>query len=118
VSTRDETPRNGAGASIQFNGDECFHPLADGNISVSHHGRVTVTHAIKRVDLVARIVDVAPETVRHFGGIDAVRWPIPLGSTADFPALIDNLFVWSCGVEQAKRSMRGESLLPSMVIVR
>lgn len=112
VSVAKEMPRHGAGASIQFNGDEAICQVEGGHLCLQHHGRVTVTHAIKRSDLIAQLAEVSPETIAHFGGIDEQHWPLRLGTTADLPTLIDNVFVWSFGVEQAKRSLRNEPLLP------
>jgi hypothetical protein len=114
VSLAGEMPSDGAGASIQFNGSESFRAVAGGGIGIQHHGRVTVTHAISRADLVARMTEVAPEVVGHFGGIDERRFPLALGTTSDLPSLVDSLLVWCFGVEQVKRSLREQPLLPPL----
>lgn len=114
VSLSGEMPAVGAGASIQFNGNESFRAIGGGDIGIEHHGLVTVGQRISRANLVARVTEVAPEVVRHFGGIDERKFPLALGTTSDLPALVDALLVWCFGVEQVKRSLREQPLLPPL----
>ena len=104
----------GAGASVQFNGDICTADEA-GEVVLTHPGRVTVTSAVSRADLINAIRRVAPDADSALGGLDPAHgWPLRLGDTANVSALPDRLFIYGYAVEQAKRSMRNESSLPAV----
>lgn len=104
----------GAGATIQFNADRCID--ADGEILALHHsGAVTVGSGVGRRRLVEGIYDRAPEAAVALGGLDVDHgWPFRVGSTGDIPELIDRLAIYAYAVEQAKRSIRGDSPLPRL----
>jgi len=115
VVARGESVAPGAGATIQFNGDDCI--VVDGaRLSLQHSGRVTVKAALGRAKLVEAIRDSAPEADDALGGLDAAHgWPLRLGSLQDLAALLQRLEVYAFAVEQAKRSIRREPLLPTSV---
>jgi hypothetical protein len=103
----------GIGASLQLNADECLREVGP-DIALTHHGRVTLTSAIARNDLVADIAQYAGSGYDALGGdITFSSWPITIGSTRFFGALLDRLFLYAFCVEQVKRSRRGEDLLPA-----
>lgn len=110
VSPAGLPPAVGTGASVQLNGLKSF--LVEGEfIAVAHSGSVTLGHALSRETLAADMTRLAPDVVAHFGGLQERWWPLALGSTASIPDLVDNLFLWSSGVEQVKRAHREESQL-------
>ena len=110
VSPVGPLPDKGAGASIQLNGLKSF--TVDGDVvSVSHSGSVTLGQALSRETLSAELSKLAPDVVAHFRGLQGRWWPVSLGSTASLPELLDNLFLWSLGVEQVKRAFRDEPRL-------
>lgn len=105
--------RSGAGATIQFNGDNCMKDLGTGGIFLCHDGLVTVGTRISRNDLVGLITTSALEALARLGGLPPKGgWPLRLGSTDDFPALVDRVFLYAYCIEQAKRFLRGEDALP------
>lgn len=104
----------GIGASIQFNSDECI-TFEEGHFSLHHHGRVTVGHGRSRAALVTCINEQAPDADRMLGGLNPAHgWPLNLGNTSHLGDLIDRLFLYSYAVEEAKRTWRGENLLPPL----
>jgi hypothetical protein len=105
----------GTGATIQFNGNESMVACGTRVVALCHHGLITVRHRISRAQLVETIIKKAPDAVQQLGGLDSEEgWPLQLGTTADFPELIDRIFVYAYSVEQAKRSLRGENPLPRL----
>lgn len=112
-----KTPHKGAGASVQFNMFQCLSKSKDGEICLGHKGVITVKTAISRPALVSLLKEICPSALEHFciGGDKPGSWPVVLGSTADLPSLLDNLFVYSYAIEQIKRQIRGEVPLPAVV---
>lgn len=109
-----ELPHAGAGATIQFNGNNCVG-MERGSLSLHHHGRVTVGAAVSRAQIVTAIRERAPEANDALGGLDPTTgWPLRIGTLRDIGALIDRLAVYAYAIEQAKRSLRGETSLPPL----
>jgi Domain of unknown function (DUF3883) len=101
---------HGQGATLQFNGNDS--PIEEGSdVVLCHHGLVTVGKRIARADLLERIGQHAPSANDALGGI---AFPFVCGTTANIGALLDRLFVYAYAIEQAKRSIRDEPLLPSL----
>lgn len=106
---------DGAGASIQFNGDNSVTEER-GVLTLRHHGRVTVTSAISRAALVETIRKNAADADAALGGLDADHgWPLRIGSLADVTSLLDRLFLYAYAVEQAKRALRRDAPLPPVL---
>lgn len=106
--------KKGIGATVQFNADRSVTPDGE-HFALHHHGLITVHHAMSREALVNCIREQAPDADRMLGGLDVVQgWPLRLGSTDRLNDLIDRLFLYCFAVEQAKRSWRGEALLPPL----
>lgn len=115
VVAQGEAVPDGAGASVQFNGDLSYRAVAPGVWALCHHGRVTVRHSVSRARLLSALDEAAPGVSRFFGGLDVRAWPLELGRTDGLPAMLDATLVWAYGLEQAKRSLRGEGLLPPLL---
>ncbi len=114
ILTVNEAFHEGSGASLQFNGDVS---TADdhGNVALNHSGLVTISSRLSRTDLVEAIRVAAPDVDNAFGGLAAEHgWPLRLGTTADVPALLDRLFLYTYAVEQAKRWIRKDPPLPAL----
>jgi hypothetical protein len=110
-----EYPQHGEGASVQFNGNHCVIP--DGvQQCLVHQGKFTLRAGIARSTIVATLQQICPEEM-HLAGISdgPLSWPLHIGSTAEIPALLDRIFVFAYCIEQAKRHLREEALLPRLV---
>jgi hypothetical protein len=109
-----EVPKDGQGASIQFNGEKCMENLGP-EIGFYHDGRVTLTHPIGRQTLVETIAQSAADGMDLLGGPNTLKeWPFEVGTTKDLAGLIDRLFLYAYCIEQAKRTLRGEGALPRL----
>ena len=107
--------RPGEGASIQFNADRCVRAAGRKAWGLAHHGRVTAGETISRDRLVHPIAGVVPAARQLLGDLTLKSaWPVTLGRTSDPAAMLDRLFVYAYCVEQGKRSIRSEKLLPSL----
>lgn len=113
IVVKERTPTDGEGATLQFNGNEITED-GDGNPLLSHRGRVTVGGAIARAELLERISAHALEASDALGGIG---FPLILGSPSIPGTMLDRLFLYAYAIEQAKRSLRGESALPPLYSV-
>jgi hypothetical protein len=112
VSATGNYPTSGEGASVQFNSSHCI----SGSLSqaeLSHHGRVTVGTPVSRNEL-ANLMSIACPGAMQALGISwgSGSWPVSLGHTGDIPALLDRVFLYAYCVEQAKRTIRSEQILP------
>lgn len=107
-------PTAGEGASLQFNGRTSFR--ADGDsIAMRHRGLVTVGAQLSRRHLVELMSASCPAAMGALEiGAEAAAWPIELGTLRNIPSLIDRLFLYAYCIEQAKRSHRGDALLPAV----
>lgn len=115
VLNRGSVPEDGAGASVQFNGDlSVLAGAQPGRLALVHHGKVTLRTGVKRSQLVAEIERIAPRAADRLGLIGRAAWPLVIGDTGNLPQLMDRLFTYAYAVEQAKRSWRREPLLPSL----
>lgn len=112
VSTSADSFRRGIGASLQFNSGLSVE--AD-PLRLVHSGRVTVRTSVARATLLDEMEKTAPHAVRTLGinGVDA--WPIEIGRTSDLPTMLDRLFLYAYAIEQAKRSIRREAILPPLL---
>jgi len=109
--------RDGEGATIQFNGDNCIRDAENGDVALCHEGHITVRHGIKRADLVEVIATHAAEGLARLGGTDTLAaWPLLIGFTSDLSMLLDRLFAYAYCIEQAKRFLRddAEGLMPEL----
>ena len=103
----------GEGASIQFNSNRCVHLSPSGPLVLRHHGQVTVKRAIARSALVATVRRVA---LTEWDNLISRKlpWPLEIGSLQDMQELLDDLFMYTYCIEQAKRHLRGLVLLPKI----
>lgn len=111
VVSVDEEIRPGSGATLQFNSDETVSGVPP---VLHHHGRITVRSAITRARLCELFHELAPTAALEFGIAATTRWPVTIGSINNCSQLVDRLFLYAYGVEQAKRSLRGETGLPAL----
>ena len=109
-----EYPQSGEGASVQFNSDRCVVASELAHTLV-HHGEVTVRTRVTRTMLVRAIEEICPREMDLAGikNSNPSSWPVRIGTSADVPGLLDNLFVFAYCIEQAKRRLRNESPLPT-----
>ena len=105
-------PKCGEGASVQFNSDYCVRSVPPYVVLV-HRGCVTVRSAIARNKLINMMSLACPQAMRNVGlSVSFSSWPISIGTTEDVRKLLDRLFLYAYCVEQVKRTVRHESLLP------
>lgn len=100
------------GPTLQLNGRELYEYDGFGTVHVTHHGLVTVRSRVSRSDLLSSIRTAAPREADHLELRSLAAWPFHLGNTADPGAFLDRLFEYGYCVEQAKRQLRGDHLLP------
>lgn len=109
-------PQSGEGASVQFNAARCVQARGSARQLV-HSGETTVKTRLARPRLVETLERVCPREM-DLAGIkngSSKSWPVTIGSTNDIPALLDRVFVFAFCIEQAKRHLRSEPALPSML---
>ena len=105
-------PTSGEGASVQFNSESCIKSVPP-YVALVHRGRVTVGSAIARHQLINLMSTACSQAMRSVGLSASPRsWPISLGNTGDVGTLLDRIFLYAYCVEQAKRTIRHERLLP------
>lgn len=112
VGTIEQITSKGIGASIQFNANKSFILNQNKKYELIHSGSITVGHSISREVLANLFNKLTYNIARRFLISDKNSWPVLIGSTTDFPKLLDNLFLYGFAMEQVKRSIRKEELLP------
>jgi hypothetical protein len=108
---------SGEGASVQFNANQSVAESEANVFTLSHHGRVTIGRPIERETLLNAMQEAAPQAIEMLGGLQEAcpNWTVVLGNTRNVGLLIDRMFFYAYGVEQAKRSLKQEELLPPLM---
>lgn len=104
------------GPTLQLNGRELYEQDTSGVVHIAHHGLITVCTRVSREDLFAAIRATAPTEADRLELRSLAAWPFALGNTEAPDLFLDRLFEYGYCIEQAKRRLRGDPLLPGPAV--